>query len=150
MGAAAIPVVITAAAAAYSAYSSVKAGKAQEKAADKAAKRAEKAAGLSAADTEKQHRRIIASQEAIYGAAGLTMEGSPLLVQQEAIAESKEQLSRLLEGGDYASDIYRQAGDEAIMAGEAGGIKSLLAGAGSVYNVASSNKPEQNTYNWWS
>jgi hypothetical protein len=149
MGAAAIPVLITAAATAYSAYSSVQAGKTQEKAADKAEKRSKQAAGLAAADTEKLHRRIIASQEAIYGASGLTQEGSPLLVQQEALTESKEQLSRILEGGDYRSDIYRQAGDEAVMAGNAGGIKSLLSGAGSVYNVASSNKPEANTYNWW-
>jgi vacuolar-type H+-ATPase subunit E/Vma4 len=149
MGAAAIPVLITAAATAYSAYSSVQAGKAQEKAADKAEDRARKAAGLSAADTEKQHRRIIASQEALYGASGLTQEGSPLLVQQEALSESKEQLRRILEGGDYSADIYKQAGDEAIMAGNAGAIKSLLSGAGSVYNVASSNKPEANTYNWW-
>ncbi|GAF67454.1 unnamed protein product [marine sediment metagenome] len=150
MGAAAIPIVITAAAAAYSAYSSHKAGQAQEDAAEKAEKRAKKAAGLSAADTKKQHQRIIASQEAIYGASGMTMEGSPLLVQQEALSESEEQLRRILEGGDYAANVYKQAGQEAVMAGDAGAIKSLLAGAGSVYNVASSNKPEANTYNWWS
>jgi len=143
MGAAAIPIVITAAATAYSAYSSVKAGKAQEKAADKAEKRAKQAAVLEASDTEKLHRRIIASQEALYGASGLTAEGSPLLVQQEALSQSKEQLNRILEGGGYAADVYKQAGDEAIMAGEAGAIQSLLAGAGSVYSQGEG-------YNWWS
>ena len=142
MGAAAIPVVITAAAAAYSAYSSAQAGKAQARAAKKAEKRAKQSAGLEAADTEKLHRRIIASQEAIYGASGVTMEGSPLLVQQEALSQSKEQLARILEGGGYAADVYKQAGQEAIMAGDAGAIQSLLSGAGSVYSQGAG-------YNWW-
>jgi hypothetical protein len=150
MGAAvAIPILITAAATAYSGYSQVKAGKERKKAADKAADRSERAAGLLAADTKKQHQRIIASQEAIYGASGLTQAGSPLLVEQEAIKESKEQLDRILEGGGYEGDIYRRAGDEAEQVGYARGIQSLLSGAGKTYNVASSNKPEANTYNWW-
>jgi hypothetical protein len=143
MAAAAIPVLITAAAAGFSAYSSHQAGVAQKKAADKAADRAKEAAVLRASDTEKQHRRIIATQEARYGASGLTMEGSPLLVQQESLAESKEQLRRILEGGDYQSDVYKQAGDEATMAGDAGAIGSLLSGAGSVYKQGAD-------YNWWS
>lgn len=140
--AAAIPVIITAAAAAYSAYSSVQAGKAQENAADKAEKRAKQAAALKAADTAQQHRRVIANQEASYGAAGLTMEGSPLLVQQESIKESKEQLRRIVEGGQYTSDVYKQTGDEAAMAGEAGAIQSLLNGSRSVYSQGAG-------YNWW-
>jgi len=140
--AAVIPVILTAAAAAYSAYSSVKAGKAQEKAADKAEKRAKQAATLEAADTEKLHRRIIASQEARYGAAGVTMEGSPLLVQYESLKESKDQLERIREGGQYASGVYKQAGEEAVQAGDAGAIKSLLAGAGNVYTQGAD-------YKWW-
>jgi len=140
--AAAIPVVITAAAAAYSAYSSHKAGQAQERAADKAEDRAKQAAALRAADTAKQHRRVIASQEASYGAAGLTMEGSPLLVQQESLKESKDQLSRILEGGDYTAGVYKQAGDEAAMVGEANAIQSLLAGSGSVYKQGAG-------FSWW-
>ena len=137
-----IALVVTAAAAGYSAYSSEKAARAQERSADKAEDRAKRAAALRAADTEKQHRRVIASQEASYGAAGLTMEGSPLLVQQESLKESKEQLNRILEGGQYASDVYKQAGEEASMAGEAGAIKSLLSGSTSVYNQGAG-------YNWW-
>ena len=140
--AAAIPIVITAAAAAYSAYSSHKAGQAQENAADKAEDRAKAAATLRAADTAKQHRRVISSQEASYGAAGLTMEGSPLLVQQESLKESKEQLRRIVEGGQYTSGVYKQAGDEAEMAGEAGAIQSLLSGSRSVYSQGAG-------YNWW-
>jgi hypothetical protein len=142
MGAAAIPVLVTAAATAYSAYSNVQAGKAQKKAADKAEDRSERAAGLLAVDTEKEHRRIIASQEALYGAAGLTMEGSPLLVQQEALTQSKEQLDRILEGGGFSADVYRQAGQEATMAGNAGAIQSLLSGAGDVYTSGAD-------YKWW-
>jgi len=138
----AIAMVVTAAAAAYSAYSSHQAGQAQEDAADKAEDRAKAAARLRAADTAKQHRRVIASQEASYGAAGLTMEGSPLLVQQESLKESKEQLRRIVEGGQYASDVYKQAGDEAAMAGEAGAIQSLLSGSRSVYSQGAG-------YNWW-
>jgi hypothetical protein len=142
MGAAAIPVLIMAATTAYSAYSSVQAGKAEKRADDKAADRAEKAAGLEAADTEKLHRRIIASQEARYGAAGLTMEGSPLLVQQEALTESRAQLERIAEGGGYVSGVYKSAGEEAVDAGEAGAIQSLLSGANSTYTAGAN-------YNWW-
>lgn len=142
MGAAAIPAIITAAAAAYSAYSSVQAGKAQEKAADKAEKRAKQAAALEAKDTEKLHRRIIAAQEARYGASGVTMEGSPLLVKYESLKESKDQLERIKEGGQYASGVYKQAGQEAVQAGDAGAIKSLLAGAGNVYSQGAD-------YKWW-
>lgn len=138
----AIPIVIMAAAAGYSAYSSHQAGKAQEKAADKAADRAKLSAAREADDAEKLHRRIIASQEARYGAAGLTMEGSPLLVQHEAIKESKDQLERIREGGEYASGIYKSSGDEFSAAGDAGAIKALLSGAGSTYKAGAD-------YNWW-
>ena len=142
MGAAAIPALLTVAATAYSAYSSAQAGKAEKRADDKAAKCAKEASRLEAADTEKLHRRIIATQEALYGASGLTMEGSPLLVQQEALMESKEQLKRIVEGGGYASGVYKSAGEQAVQSGNAGAIQSLLSGASSTYTAGGN-------YNWW-
>ena len=138
----AIPVVIMAGAALYGAYSSSQAGKAERRAADKAEDRAKLSAAQEARDAEKQHRRIIASQEAIYGASGLTMEGSPLLVQHESLMESKEQLRRIREGGGYSAGIYRSAGEEATRAGTAGAIQSLLGGASSTAQAGSN-------YNWW-
>ena len=63
-------------------------------------------------------------------------------MQQESLKESKEQLRRIVEGGQYASDVYKQAGDEAAMAGEAGAIQSLLSGSRSVYSQGAG-------YNWW-
>jgi len=142
MGAAAVPVAIAIGSALYSAYSSSKAGEAEKRASDKAADRAKLSAAQEARDTEKQHRRVIASQEAIYGASGLTMEGSPLLVQHEALTESKEQLRRIREGGEYSSGIYRSAGSQAQKAGNAGAIQSLLGGASSTYTAGAG-------FNWW-
>jgi hypothetical protein len=145
MGVAAIPFVamaVTAAATAVSVYSSIKSGQAQKDAANNAAEQAKLAAQREYSDTEKQHRRIIATQEARYGASGLTMEGSPLLVQQESLKESKEQLRRILEGGENTAGVYEASGKEAAISGYAGGIKSLTQGAESVYKVG-------NSFDWW-
>jgi hypothetical protein len=145
MGAAAIPWIMTAvtvASTAVSVYSSVKEGKARENESRRLAEQSKAAAAREASDTRKQHQRIIATQKARYGASGLTMEGSPLLVEQESLKESKEQLARIMESGENQSILYEKAGSEAATSGYVGGIKSLLGGAETQYKIGS-------TYNWW-
>jgi hypothetical protein len=147
--AAAIPFIMLAATVASTAagvFSTISAGNAEEDAADRAAEQSRAAASREAADTEKQHRRIIATQEARYGASGLTMEGSPLLVQQESLRESKEQLRRIMEGGENVAYAYEEKGNQAATSGYVGGIKSLLGGASSVGKIVQSNP---NSFNWW-
>ena len=145
MGVAAVPYIMAAAAvasAAVSYTSSARAGRAQKSAEQRAAEQAKAAAAREAADARKLHQRIIGAQEAKYGASGLTMEGSPLLVQHEAMKESKEQLRRIAEGGEILSSAYQASGTQAARAGQTEGIKSLLQGAQSVYSTGS-------TYDWW-
>lgn len=143
MAQAAIPIIIAAVGAAATIYSSVQQGKAQERASDRAAKLARSASDREAADTEKQHIRAIATQEAMYGKAGLTMEGSPLLVKQTSLRESEEQLRRIREGGSNLSSMYKTEGDEARTAGTVSAVGAGVKGAESVYKIG-------NDYDWFS
>lgn len=132
-----------------------------------------RAAAQKAEDTAKQHRQLLAMQRARYGAAGVSMEGSPLLVQMESLNESENELLRITQAGETEARGYetqgtlygmraataRQTGagyleeagyhrSEASAAGTAGtiqGISTLLSGAGQVYQFGKS-KP----LNWWS
>jgi hypothetical protein len=139
----AIPIILAVVSTAATVYSSVQSGNAEEKADKRAARQAMAAAQREAADTKKKHQRIIASQEAKFGASGLTMEGSPLLVQMESLKESEEQLGRILQGGGMKAEAYEEAGEQAQTAGYAGGVKGLLSGADTVYKTGTA-------YNWWS
>lgn len=133
---------LTVASTAVGAISSIQAGKAEEKAADRAAAQAKAAAEREAEDTRKQHQRIIAAQTARYGASGLTMEGTPLLVQMESLKESEEQLRRILEGGEMRTGAYEETGRQAATSGQIGGVKALLGGATSVGTIG-------RQYDWW-
>ena len=141
----AIPFIMMAVAVAGTAYSvsqSAKAGKMQQQAANKAAEQSRYAATQLAQDTAEKHQRIIATQEARYGAAGLTMEGSPLLVQNESLLQSKEQLRRIKEAGENQSLAYLSSGEELAMASKAQGAQAVMSGASEVAKTGSN-------YNWW-
>jgi len=148
-----LPYVLAAASVASTAvsiYSNIQQGNEAEEAADKAAAQTRAAAQQRALDTEKQHRRIIATQEASYGASGLTMEGSPLLVQMESLKESEEQLRRIREGGELTAGALEERGSEAKTSGyvKAGG--SLLSGASSFSNIGKTYaSPGKTMFNWW-
>ena len=130
--------------------SSLQAGKAEEKAAERAAAQTRAAAERKAEDTRKQHQRIIAAQKAKYGYAGLTTEGTPLLVQMESIKESEEQLRRILEGGEMEAEAYEEAGERAATSGQIGGVKALLSGAQSFAQVGKTYAtPGKTMFNWW-
>ena len=130
----AIPIILAVVSTAATVYSSVQSGRAEDKASDRAAKQAMAAAQREAADTKKRHQAIIATQEARYGASGLTMEGTPLLVQMESLKESEEQLGRILQGGGMKAEAYEEAGEQAKTAGYAGGVKGLLSGTKTIYD----------------
>ena len=143
--AAAVPFVMLAmsvAGTAYSVFQQNKAGEQRAAADTRAAEQARTKATQLYEDTEQQHRRIIARQRAIYGASGLTEEGSPLLVRAESLKESKEQLRRITEAGANQSAAYLEEAQNALDVGKAEGIKSILGGVGSAYSIGRS-------YNWW-
>lgn len=116
-----------------SVYSAIRAGEEEEKAAKREARRERFAAAQRAEIKRKEHQRLIARQRARYGAAGLTMEGTPLLVQIESMRESEEELARILAGGEmYASEAER-AGRAARRSGY---VRGVVAGAGGVTTLA--------------
>lgn len=143
--AAAIPAIALAVSAASTAYSFIQNRKAgeqrQEEFNRQAAQTKEQAAQLYQ-DTQDQHRRMLARQNAIYGASGLTSEGSPLLVEHESLRQSKEQLRRIQQAGETNSQALLEQGRNAYQVGQAEGIKSLLGGAANTYGIGRS-------YNWW-
>jgi hypothetical protein len=138
-------------------------------AADEAA-RIQTARGEQLQAEQDRARRILSTQRAIYGATGIKMEGSPLLVQADTIKQSEENISRILKGQDIGlSEAYRfglnKSEESAIRTGYLlsdisratgytlsgiGGSKGYnyqaaqagFQGAQGVYNIG-------RTYKWW-
>ena len=135
-----VSIIATAASPAYSAYSSYRAGKEEKKERRRAATEITRRRELEAQAAEKKHRRILASQRALYGAAGVTMEGSPLLVQIESLKESEEELARIRQFGEYEASQQRRLGSMAQRSGyvEAGG--EVVRGVGKIPRIY---------YDWW-
>ena len=141
---------------AVSVYSAVQAGEqaksAREREAgqlERSAAQARKAAALKAEDTRKQHLRLLAAQRARYGASGLEMEGTPLLVQMESMKESEEQLRRIIEEGElgYASQTDAAAESRLIggQAATSGYVRAAGAGVQGVGTIESIGR----NYKWW-
>lgn len=143
--AAAIPFVMMAVAVAGTAYSvaeSKKAGRQRQSELDRQAAETKERANQLYQDTQEQHRRILARQNSIYGASGVTAEGSPLLVQAESVRQSKEQLRRIEQAGESGSQALLAEGEQAYQVGQAEGVKSLLGGASTAYGIG-------RNYSWW-
>ena len=141
--------VVATAASAYSSYSSERS---QSKAEDRAkrqqalaAHQARQAAAQRAADEEKRHRMIIASQKARYAALGLEQTGTPLLVELESLRESEEQLRRIKEGGEVAymtgMELAKAAGERARAATVSGYVGGIGQAAAGTYKIGK--------YDWW-
>jgi hypothetical protein len=135
-----IPIVSIAASVAGTIYSSVEKSHAERKIehqAERTAAQTRAAAAQSAADEEKRHRRILATQRARYAASGVEMEGSPLLVQMESLKESEEQLRRIREGGEIqalsAEELAQAAGQRAQTAITSGLITATGQAAEGLY-----------------
>jgi hypothetical protein len=143
--AAAIPYIMVATAVAgtaVSVYSAAKAGEAQKEASQREASRSRLAAQQKAEDTRKLHLRVMAAQKARYGASGLTMEGSPLLVQMESMKESEDELRRIIEAGEYGADITERTGSQAATSGYVKAFGSAVGGVGTIDRVG-------RNYDWW-
>jgi len=139
-----ISAVVAAAAAGTTAYSQVQQGKAQEKAAEENVKIAEanaKAQQEKAAYDEEVHRervkKILKSQRALYGASGVDMEGSPMMVQADTMEQGELDALAIRRGGDVAAAeqrsmarLYKMQGKAALKQGYYSAGGSLL-GAGS-------------------
>jgi Flp pilus assembly protein TadB len=141
-----ISAVVAAVGAGTSAYSSIKQGEAQKEAAEENAKIAEanaRAAQEKAAYDEEMHRervkKILKSQRALYGASGVDMEGTPMIVQADTMEQGELDALAIRRGGDVAAAeqrsmarLYKMQGKSALKQGYYSAGSSLLGSGSSI------------------
>ena len=95
---------------------------------------------------EKAHReqikKILSTQRALYGRSGVTMEGSPLLVQMDTVEQGELDALAIRYGGDVAAakersmaNLYKMQGQQASTMGAINAGTTLLSGASSAYKT---------------
>ena len=123
--------------------SAIQAGRSQKKMADynaavseRDALAAEQKAEYDIAAHRRRTRKMLGKQRALYGKAGVTFEGSPLLVMEETAAEAELDALAIRYSGDIAAsrhrsvaDIERIRGKQARKAGYIKAGTTLLTGA---------------------
>mgnify|MGYP006982876099 CR=1 FL=1 len=140
----------TAVGAGVSAYSSYQSGQATKRLMDYNAKLANQDAmvrerdGRILANAQRdQNRRLLAKQRALYGAAGVDMTGTPLLVEAEQagqleMAALEVERTASIEAGRYRQQavIDRMQGKQAAIAGGLNAAGTILQGAGQAAGYA--------------
>lgn len=143
-------IAVSAAATAASMYSSYQSGKSQQAAADYNAKVAEqqsRQAQQVAKTKEENYRaevdRRMAKIRADYAEAGVTTEGTPLLVMMESARQAEKDAARIRYGGDIESSallseagLQRMVGKQAYQAGTIGAGVSLLSGTSRISSMS--------------
>jgi hypothetical protein len=124
-----VAAVATVASTAYSVVSS-------EQAKSKASHERRKARNAAYVDEMEKRRRVIAKQASMYGASGLEMEGSPLLVQAESIFNSERNLQRTMDISNYYGQQEENQANAAI-------VRSVSQGTNTGLGIGKA-------YNWWS
>jgi hypothetical protein len=114
MGWAAAGYAVAAIGAGFSAYGQVQQGHNQAawasynaKMAERDARTAEQNAKYAAAQKRRETKRLLGRQRALYGKAGVTMEGSPLIVAQETAAEGEMDALMIERGYSIEAQRYR-------------------------------------------
>jgi len=137
------PIALVVASAFAQALSSYESGRMQRKSAETSAALAERdasnaraAAQIKAENYQEEARRRMAKIRADYAAAGVTTEGTPLLVMMESAREAERDVQRIRWGGEAQASVYQgEAGLQRIMGknaytqGVMGAGTSLLSGA---------------------
>jgi len=133
----------TALAAAGSAYSQYSVGQQQGRMAEYNAKLAERDAKIAkqnaayeASQKRRETERMLGRQRALYGKGGVTMEGSPLMVQEETAAEGEMDALMIergyalrTQGFEAEAKLHRMKGSTARSAGAWGAGTTLLTSA---------------------
>jgi hypothetical protein len=99
---------------------------------------AQQSAEYAAGEKRKETERLLGRQRALYGKAGVTVEGSPLLMMEETASQGELDALMIeregkLKAGNYQSEaaLSRMKGASAQRAGYYGAGSSLLTGASS-------------------
>jgi hypothetical protein len=149
MSLAAAALVASVAGTAMSAYSEIQQGKEQQQwseynaaVAERDAASAKQSAEYEAGQKRKETQKLLGRQRALYGKAGVTLEGSPLLMMEETASEGEIDALMIeregkLRAGSYQSEaaLSRMKGSAAKRAGYYGAGSSLLTGAGSAMSA---------------
>ena len=141
-------IAVSVAAAAAQAYSIYQTGQSQAAAArynrqvaQNQATLARQQAALEEETTREKQRRFMAAQRAAFGAAGVTEEGSPLLVMADTARQAERDLQLIRYGGEVsAAGFEAQAGLQRFYARQAERTGAIGAGVsllGNVANIAS-------------
>jgi hypothetical protein len=83
-------------------------------------------------------RRILATQRALYGKSGLSMEGSPLLVMEDTAAQGELDALTIRYGGDIAAAKGRSSANLSRMQGGAAKTASYFQAGSTLLSGASS------------
>jgi len=71
-------------------------------------------------------RRVVGSQRAGFGAAGVELEGSPMLVMMESIGETMREQESIIAGAKSEEKTLRKKAKQSRMAGYMGAAESLF------------------------
>ena len=82
------------------------------------------------ADSRRRSQRILAAQRAGFSAAGVTLEGTPLLVEEESAGEAELDALTLRFGGRVEASRFEARARAAEFGGRAAFAKSLFGAAG--------------------
>lgn len=125
------------------------AAKANAKAFEADAVAAQQSARLKERQSRRETARLLATQRARFGKAGVTLQGSPLLVQDEAVAEGELEARIIRFGGNVdATSLRNKAAvqrSEASQLRTAGFLKagqSLLTGFGNFAASKADDEPD--------
>ena len=120
-----------------------KAAKYNAKVAENQATAARNAAAIREQQHREQVRRLAAGQRAGYGGAGVTGEGSPLLVMADTLEQAELDAQRIRYGGEVSATglqsqarLQRFQGDQYARAGALGAGTTLLSGAATATRYA--------------
>ena len=153
MSLAAAALVTSIAGTAMSVYSQVEQGKSQNEwsqynaaVAERDAVAAQQSAEYDASQKRKETEKLLGRQRALYGKAGVTLEGSPLLLMEETASQGELDALMIeregkLKAGNYQSEaaLSRMKGSSAQKAGYYGAGSSLLTGASSAMTAYGSS-----------
>jgi len=99
-------------------------------------------AAFDAEQKRKETQSLIGRQKALYGKAGVTMEGSPLLLMEETASEGELDARMIEWSGSNKSERYmsegqlsRMKGSQAKTAGYIGAGSTLLTGGAQAYGA---------------
>jgi len=140
--AAIIAAVVAAASTMYASHEQSKAADYNKKVAEVEAENAQNKAAYEERAHRENLKRILSSQQALYGKAGVDMSGTPLLVMEESAEQGELDALAIRYGGDVAAararseaNLYKMQSSSAKKTGYASAGSSLLTGAAKAYSA---------------